>query len=107
MLGTKKIPYTIEAIDIKLKEIAVASGAPIKPRLIGLGPHTVPRSVMNTLRQKKRLDTKKVVENHVDGRNDDDDLGWDRKEALRLEVSTARRSVHFQSSGIGHTEIYN
>jgi hypothetical protein len=29
VLGTKKIPYTIEEIEIKLKEIAVASGAPI------------------------------------------------------------------------------
>jgi len=37
---------------------------------------------------------KKVVENHVDGRNDEDDLGWDRKEALRLEVSTARRETN-------------
>jgi len=40
VLGTKKIPYTIEAAEIKLKEIAVASGAPIKPRAIGSGPHT-------------------------------------------------------------------
>ena len=39
-MGTKKIPYTIEEIEIKLKEMAVASGAPIKPRLIGSGPHT-------------------------------------------------------------------
>lgn len=40
MLGTKKIPYMIEEIEIKLKEIAVASGAPINPRAIGSGPHT-------------------------------------------------------------------
>jgi len=38
--GTKKNPYTIEAIEIKLNEIAVASGAPINPRAIGSGPHT-------------------------------------------------------------------
>jgi hypothetical protein len=30
----------IEEIEIKLKEIAVASGAPIKPRAMGSGPHT-------------------------------------------------------------------
>lgn len=40
VLGTKKIPYMIEAIEIKLKEIAVASGAPINPRAMGSGPHT-------------------------------------------------------------------
>jgi hypothetical protein len=38
VLGTKNIPYTTEAIEIKLKEIAVASGAPIKPRAMGSGP---------------------------------------------------------------------
>jgi hypothetical protein len=41
VLGTKKIPYMIEAIEIKLKETAVASGAPINPRAMGSGPHTV------------------------------------------------------------------
>jgi hypothetical protein len=81
----------IEEIEIKLKEIAVASGAPIKPRAIGLGPHTVAKVSGEYLRIKGRLDTKKVVKNHVDWRNDEDDLSWDRKETLRLEVSTARR----------------
>ena len=38
--GTKRIPYAMEEIEIKLKEIAVASGAPIKPRAIGSGPQT-------------------------------------------------------------------
>jgi hypothetical protein len=38
--GTKKIPYAIEEIEIKLKEIAVANGAPIKPRAMGSGPQT-------------------------------------------------------------------
>jgi hypothetical protein len=42
----------MEQIEIKLKEMAVASGAPIKPRLMGSGPHTAPRSVVNILRQR-------------------------------------------------------
>jgi len=40
VLGTKKIPYAMEEIAIKLKEIAVASGAPMKPSAMGSGPHT-------------------------------------------------------------------
>jgi len=40
VLGTKKTPYTMEAIEIKLKDMAVASGAPINPRAKGSGPHT-------------------------------------------------------------------
>ena len=28
-------------IEIKLNEIAVAIGAPMKPRRIGMGPHTI------------------------------------------------------------------
>ena len=108
MLGTKKIPYTIEEIEIKLKEMAVASGAPIKPRLIGLGPHTGAKVSDEYFTSKeRRVDTKKVVENHVDGRNDKDDLGRNRKETLRLEVSTARLSAHFLSLNIGRTERHN
>ncbi len=40
VLGTKKIPYTMDAIEIKLKDIAVARGAPTKPRAKGSGPQT-------------------------------------------------------------------
>jgi len=40
VLGIKKTPYMIEEIAIKLKEIAVASGAPMKPRAMGAGPQT-------------------------------------------------------------------
>ena len=39
--GTRKIPYAIEQIEIRLKEMAVAIGAPMKPNPKGLGPHTV------------------------------------------------------------------
>jgi len=40
VVGIKKTPYMIEEIAIKLKEIAVASGAPMKPRAMGAGPQT-------------------------------------------------------------------
>jgi hypothetical protein len=84
VLGTKKIPYAMEAIEIKLKEIAVASGAPIKPRAKDSGPHTGAKVKVsaNLLRHKGRPDTKKVVKDHVDGRNNDNNLGWNRKETL-------------------------
>jgi hypothetical protein len=39
--GAKKTPYAIEQIEIRLKEIAVAMGAPMKPNPKGLGPHTI------------------------------------------------------------------
>ena len=39
--GAKKTPYAIEQMDIRLKEMEVAMGAPIKPNPKGLGPHTV------------------------------------------------------------------
>jgi len=39
--GTRKTPYAIEQIEIRLKEMAVAMGAPMKPSPKGLGPHTV------------------------------------------------------------------
>jgi hypothetical protein len=40
VLGIKKSPYITNTIEIKLKEIAVANGAPIKPRAMDSGPHT-------------------------------------------------------------------
>ena len=39
--GTRKTPYTMEQIEIRLKEMAVAMGAPMKPNPKGLGPHTI------------------------------------------------------------------
>ena len=39
--GTRKTPYAIEQIEMRLKEMAVAMGAPIKPNPKGFGPHTV------------------------------------------------------------------
>ena len=39
--GTKRTPYAIEQTEIRLKEMAVAMGAPMKPNPKGLGPHTV------------------------------------------------------------------
>ena len=39
--GARKTPYRTEQIEIRLKEIAVAMGAPMKPSPKGLGPHTV------------------------------------------------------------------
>ena len=39
--GTRKTPYATEQIEIRLKEMAVAMGAPMKPSPKGLGPHTV------------------------------------------------------------------
>lgn len=39
--GTRQTPYTIEQIEMRLKEMAVAMGAPMKPSPKGLGPHTV------------------------------------------------------------------
>jgi hypothetical protein len=50
-----------------------------------------------SLRQKRRLDTKKVVKNRVDRRDHENDLGRDRKETLGLEISTARPSGQFLS----------
>ena len=95
----------IEAIEIKLKEIAVASGAPINPRAMGSGPHTAAKVSDVSYVKKRRLDTKKVVKNRVDRRDYENDLGRDRKETLRLEISTTRPSGHFLSWEIGHTEI--
>jgi len=54
-----------------------------------------------------RTPHKKVVKNRVNRRDHEDDLGRDRKETLRLEISTARPSGHFLSWDIGHTEIRN
>ena len=39
--GTKRTPYTIEQMEIRLNEMAVAIGAPMNPNPKGLGPHTV------------------------------------------------------------------
>lgn len=38
--GTKKMPYTMDASEIRLNETAVAIGAPMKPSRIDSGPHT-------------------------------------------------------------------
>jgi tRNA(Ser,Leu) C12 N-acetylase TAN1 len=40
VLGTNRIPYAKDKSETRLKEIADAIGAPIKPRRIGSGPHT-------------------------------------------------------------------
>ena len=47
------MPYMMEEIEIKLKEIAVASGAPINPRAMGSGPHTSAKVSDERLRQKE------------------------------------------------------
>ena len=39
--GTKITPYTMEQTEMRLKEMAVAMGAPMNPNPKGLGPHTV------------------------------------------------------------------
>ena len=39
--GAKRTPYTMKQMEIRLKEMAVAMGAPMKPNPKGLGPHTV------------------------------------------------------------------
>ena len=39
--GTRNTPYAIEQTEIRLKEMAVAMGAPMKPNPKGFGPHTV------------------------------------------------------------------
>ena len=39
--GTKRTPYSIEQTEMRLNEMAVAIGAPMKPSPKGLGPHTV------------------------------------------------------------------
>lgn len=38
--GALKIAYQTERIEIRFKEMAVASGAPMNPRRIGAGPQT-------------------------------------------------------------------
>jgi hypothetical protein len=40
VLSTKKMPYITDEIEIRLKDMEVAIGAPIKPILTGSGPHT-------------------------------------------------------------------
>jgi len=40
LAGVKNIPYTIDIREMRLKEMAVAMGAPMKPRRNGPGPHT-------------------------------------------------------------------
>ena len=50
----------IEEKEIKLKDIAVAIGAPMKPRRIDSGPHTG-WSVNGGIKKKKKR-TKKVIE---------------------------------------------
>ena len=39
--GTRKTPYMMEQTEIRLEEMAVAMGAPMKPNPNGFGPHTV------------------------------------------------------------------
>ena len=41
VFGATNTPYAIEQTEIRLKEMAVAMGAPMKPNPKGLGPHTV------------------------------------------------------------------
>jgi hypothetical protein len=71
------------AIDIKLKEIAVANGAPIKPRAIGSGPHTESQGEwLLSSDIEEQLSTEYIVQNRVERRNYKDDLSRDREEAL-------------------------
>jgi hypothetical protein len=41
VLGATNRPYPREAKDMRLNEMPVARGAPLKPRRIGSGPQTV------------------------------------------------------------------
>ena len=89
----------IEAIEIKLKDIAVASGAPINPRAMGSGPHTGAKVSDESYVKKRRLYTKKVVKNHVYRRDHENDLVRDRKETLRLEIPTVKTVRAFPQLG--------
>lgn len=69
------MPYITDEIEIRLKDIEVAIGAPIKPILMGSGPHTrrlseLPIEMKNT----HKAITKNVIQECVDWRHDQDDL---------------------------------
>jgi hypothetical protein len=86
-----------------LKEIAVASGAPINPRAMGSGPHTIAEVSDERLTSKgDALDTKKVVKNRVNRRDHENDLGRDREETLGLEISTVKTETVRAFPELGH-----
>ena len=61
----------MEANVIRLKEMAVASGAPLKPRLKGRGPQTAnPLSRSACRITEKIVLTQKPVEQRIDRSND-------------------------------------
>ena len=77
----------MDAIEIKLKDIAVARGAPTKPRATGSGPQTRVLKVSCDQDEGSHF-TENVVEDCIDWRNDEDDLGWNREKTLGLEIAT-------------------
>jgi hypothetical protein len=88
--GARKTPYTIEQIEIRLKEMAVAMGAPMKPRPQGLGPHTVRwpgiQSGFARAFDGDRGHTQEIVQDDVDRRDEKDDPSGSIKQALGLEI---------------------
>lgn len=71
VFGTKNTPYIIEAKVIRLKEMAVASGAPLKPRLKGAGPQTANPLNRSACRITQEIMlAQKPVEKRVDRSND-------------------------------------
>ena len=76
--GTKKMPQIKEKREIRLKDTAVAIGAPMKPRRIGSGPQTG-RIVNDGIRDQKEEQTKEVIEQDIYGSHNEDDPRWDVK----------------------------
>ena len=70
---------------MRLNEIDEASGAPMKPRANGLGPHTECALSVHVRRRwgQGRARTQEVIENRIYRRYDHDDLGRNTEESCR------------------------
>jgi len=72
--------------DIRLYEIEVAIGAPMKPRRIDLGPQTVRHTQLQFVGLSTyQLDrhTQKIVQEHIDWGNNKGDAGRYREQTYK------------------------
>lgn len=74
------MPYMIDASDMRFIEMDVAIGAPMKPRRKGSGPHTVLECQCTIWYGIRGGRTEEVVQERVDGCDDEDDPCGDREE---------------------------
>jgi hypothetical protein len=86
VFGAKKIPYITDNVAIRLKEMAVAIGAPIKPRENICGPQTDDIFSSSYKMRKTKRQTKQIIQGDIYRSYNHNNSGWYCEKAFGEKV---------------------